>query len=369
VPEFSSIIQSLPALIPFMAPEALERSLGRPMHLRLGANESNFGISPHAAEAMKKAIERVGWYCDPENFELREALAQTHGVTRDNILVSAGLDDVLSLIARAFLNPGDYVVNSLGGYPTFNYGVQGAGGKIEFVPYRDDHVDLDGLAEAAHRISAKLAFVANPDNPSGAWHPAEKLQGLSNDLPKGCVLLLDEAYYDFAPKDAIPPIDQENRCTIRLRTFSKAHGLAGARVGYAIAHEDTIGAINKIRMHFGVNLVAQAGALASLRDPYFVSQVVDQVSQGRKDYYAMAENLGLKSIPSATNFVTIDMGSFERAKNTLSSLLQNGVFIRMPGAAPLNRCIRVTVGTPAERTRLAEEFARVVNITYDNPQG
>jgi histidinol-phosphate aminotransferase len=122
-------------------------------------------------------------------------------------------------------------------------------------------------------------------------------------------------------------------------------------------------------MHFGVNLVAQAGALASLRDPYFVSQVVDQVSQGRKDYYAMAENLGLKSIPSATNFVAIDMGSFERAKDTLSSLLQNGVFIRMPGAAPLNRCIRATVGTPAERTRFAEEFARVVNITYDNPQG
>ncbi len=334
--------------------------MGRKIDLRLGANESNFGISPHAAEAMLKAVERVGWYGDPENYELREELALRHGVTRDNILVSAGLDDVLSLIARTFLNPGDYVVNSLGGYPTLNYGVQGAGGKLEFVPYVDDHVDLDGIATASHRVSAKLAFVANPDNPSGSWHTALEIESFLQKLPEATTLLLDEAYSDFAPSDAIPRIDASNPRIIRLRTFSKAHGLAGARVGYAIANEDTVTAINKIRMHFGVNLMAQAGALASLRDPHFVSNVADKVAEGRQDYYLMANKMGLKTIPSATNFVAIDMGSFENAKDTLSSFLNNGVFIRMPGAPPLNRCIRVTVGTPGERARFAEQFARIV---------
>lgn len=343
-----------------MAPEALERSLGRKIHLRLGANESNFGISPHAAEAMQKAIERVGWYCDPENHELREELALRHCVTRDNILVAAGLDDVLSLIARTFLNPGDYVVNSLGGYPTFNYGVQGAGGRLEFVPYLDDHVDLGGIALAAARVKARLAFVANPDNPSGSWHTARGVEELLDALPKTTTLLLDEAYSDFAPLDSIPELDVANPRIIRLRTFSKAHGLAGARVGYAIAHKEIVTAVNKIRMHFGVNLMAQAGALASLRDRSFVSEVVDKVEAGRKDYYAMAEKIGLKTIPSATNFVAIDMGSFDRAKETLSSLLNNGIFIRMPGAPPLNRCIRVTVGTPSERMRFAEELGRIV---------
>jgi len=357
---YSAIVTSLPSLIPFLAPEAIERKLGRPMRLRLGANESNFGISPQAAEAMRKAVDRIGWYCDPENFELREELAKKHGVSRDNVVVCAGLDDVLSLCARAFLDPGDFAVNSLGGYPTFNYGVHGAGGKLEFVPYKEDRVDLGGITEAAHRVRAKLAFVANPDNPSGTWHESGPIHELAKNLSETCTLLLDEAYSDFAPSEAIPPIDASNPRIVRLRTFSKAHGLAGARVGYAIAAEETVQNINKIRMHFGVNLIAQAGALASLRDPNFVAGVVEEVARGRAEYESMAATLSLKTLPSATNFVAIDMGCFEDAKNTLDNLQERGVFIRMPGAPPLNRCIRVTVGTAGERKQLAEELALVV---------
>jgi histidinol-phosphate aminotransferase len=354
---FSSIIESLPTLVPFLAPEALERQLGHKMRLRLGANESNFGISPKAAEAMRLASEKVGWYCDPENYELREELALKHGVNTENILVSAGLDDVLSLCARGYLNPGDYAINSLGGYPTFNYGVQGAGGLLEFVPYKIDQVDLAGIAEASHRVKAKLAFVANPDNPSGTWHElAVELEMLLTSLPSGCTLLLDEAYSDFAPASALPPINVSNPHVIRLRTFSKAHGLAGARVGYCIAHDSVVAALGKIRMQFGVNIIAQAGALASLRDPDFVASVVAEVAIGRQEYGEMAASLGLNALPSATNFVAIDMGSFERSKATLDSLLQRGVFIRMPGATPLNRCIRVTVGTASERAEFAAEL-------------
>lgn len=347
-------------MVPFMAPEALERLLGRPMELRLGANESNFGVSPFAAEEMVKAMEKIGWYCDPECFELREELAFLHGVTRENIVVGSGLDDVLSLCARCFLDPGDHAVNSLGGYPTFNYGVQGAGGVLDLVPYKNDRTDLLGLCEVARSVGAKLLFVANPDNPSGTWHSAAAIAELIENLPPECILLLDEAYSDFAPPEAIPQINVADERVIRLRTFSKAHGMAGARVGYAIASAEIIASFNKIRMHFGVNLVGQTGALASLRDPGFILGVINEVERGRTEYHMLAASHGLETLPSATNFVAIDMGSFEKAKATLDAMLKRGVFIRMPGAAPLNRCIRVTVGTESERKRFGEEFATVL---------
>jgi histidinol-phosphate aminotransferase len=231
---------------------------------------------------------------------------------------------------------------------------------LDLFPYKNDRTDLLGLVEVAKAVGAKLLFVANPDNPSGTWHSAAAIAELIVNLPPECILLLDEAYADFAPASALPPINVADDRVIRLRTFSKAHGLAGARVGYAIASAEIVASFNKIRMHFGVNLVAQAGALASLRDPAFLTGVTKEVEHGRGEYEALATSHGLKTLPSATNFVAIDMGSFERAKSTLDALLKRGVFIRMPGAEPLNRCIRVTVGTEAERSRFAEEFATVL---------
>lgn len=363
MPEFSSIVGNLPFLVPFLAPEALERMLGRPMELRLGANESSFELSAKARAAMEDALGHVGWYGDPEGYDLREALAAHHRVTRENIALGAGLDDLLALSARVFLNPGDRAVNSLGGYPTFNYGVQGTGGLLEFVPYKEDKVDLERIAVVAAEVGAKVVFVANPDNPSGSWHSAEEMKQFLEMLPHECVLLLDEAYSDFAPQKAILPVDVSNERIIRFRTFSKAHGMAGARIGYSIASASITQAFDKIRMHFGVNRIAQIGALASLQDPGHLRSIVEEVARGRAEYASLASRLGLKALPSATNFVAIDMGSYERAKNTMDTLLKRGVFIRMPGAAPLNRCIRVSVGTAPERKRFGEELAAVLDLT------
>ena len=171
--------------------------------------------------------------------------------------------------------------------------------------------------------------------------------------------MLDEAYCDFAPADAIPPIDPEDRGIMRLRTFSKAHGMAGLRIGYAIAPAETIGAFDKIRLHFGVNGIAQAGALASLADRTYLESVVAAVAEGRRDYSQLARELGLTPLPSATNFVTFDVGGAERARALLPALAEEDVFIRMPGAPPLDRCVRVTVGTPPERT-----FAQVLTQVW-----
>ena len=357
--EVTRLVAGIPATVPFVAPEAIERRTGRPIRLRLGANESAFGPSPQAQEAMRRAVVESANYGDPENFELRAALAESHGVNIDQIMVGSGIDDLLGLVVRTFLEPGATALTSLGAYPTFNFHVTGYGGKLERVPYRDDRNDLEMLAAAAGRTGARIVYLANPDNPSGSWHTAGEIAAFRENLPGDCLLLLDEAYCDFAPGDAIPPLEPEDRSCIRLRTFSKAHGMAGLRIGYAIASAETNGAFDKVRLHFGVNRIAQAGALASLADSAYLQSVVAAVAEGRRDYALLAAELGLAALDSATNFVTVDVGGQRRAQTLLAELADEGVFIRMPGAPPLDRCVRVTVGTPAERTLFAEVLTQV----------
>lgn len=359
-PPFTSAVRNLPAEVPFIAPEAIERRLGRPFGLRLGANESPFGVSSLARQAMLEALERLAWYSDPESHELRAELALVHRVRPENLIVGSGIDDLLGLVARTFIAPGETAVTSLGAYPTFNYFVAGCGGQLRTVVYRDDRNDLEALADRAARAGARLVYLANPDNPTGTWHTARDLFDFASRLPADTLLVLDEAYAEFAPADAVPPVDADDPHVIRLRTFSKAHGMAGARIGYGIAASETVAAFNKVRVQFGVNRVAQAGALASLKDGDFVRGVVVAVAEGRLEYHALARGLRLGSLPSATNFVAIDMGSSAAARGVCDALLARGVFVRMPGAAPLNRCIRVTVGTPGERASFAAALREVM---------
>lgn len=351
---FTRIVRDIPSTVPFLAPEAIERRSGKALTLRLGANESAFGPSPLAVEAMREAAAHVNWYGDPESYDLRTALADRHGVGRENIVIGCGIDDLLELIVRSYLEPDQTAVTSLGGYPTFAYHVTGYGGRLERVPYRDDRNDLAGLAEAANRAQARIVYLANPDNPSGSWVTAEEIGALVDALPEDCLLLLDEAYSDFAPAEALPPLDVGDPRVIRARTFSKAHGMAGARIGYALATAEIIAAFDKIRLHFGVNRVAQAGALASLQDTDHLASVVTAVAEGRDEYAALAQEMGFTPLPSDTNFVTMDVGGVERARALVAALAERGVFIRMPGAPPLDRCIRVTIGTPEERAAYAE---------------
>jgi histidinol-phosphate aminotransferase len=360
-PRFSRLVAALPAVVPFVPPEAFERQLGRPVRIRIGANESAFGPSPKAVAAIREGAPRISWYCDPEGFVLREALAKHHGVARENIGIGVGADDILGLSVRALIDPGDPILTSYGAYPTFLFHANGFGGRHLTVPYRDFRNDPEALADAAKAHAPRIVYLANPDNPTGSWVDAEAQYRLIAALPPGAVLVLDEAYSDFARPGMLPEIDPEDPRVIRVRTFSKAHGMAGARVGYAIAPKAVIAAFDKIRHHFGVSRMSQEAALASLGDEEFIADVVRQVEAGREEYYALAQRLGLRGLPSATNFVAFDMGSGNRARTALRRLLEEeGVFLRMPGAAPLDRTIRVTVGTKPERDGFAAALARII---------
>lgn len=343
---------SLPSTVPFVGPEAQERARGAPFRARLGANENNFGPSPRAIEAMANAdIQNYG---DPENFELRQALAAHLKVAPANIMVGEGIDGLLGYLARLFIGPGDAVVTSDGAYPTFNYHVAGFGGVLHKVPYRDDHEDPGALFARARETDAKLVYLANPDNPMGTWHDGARLLRALEDLPAGCVLALDEAYVECAPPGTAPDIAADDPRVIRLRTFSKVYGLAGARVGYAIGAADLIDAFNKVRNHFGMNRAAQAGARAALADQDHLQEVLARIGDARTRIGQIARDNGLTPLPSATNFVAIDCGGDgAMAKAVLDGLIARGIFVRMPFAAPQNRCIRISCGTQDDLDALA----------------
>lgn len=355
------LLARLPATVPFVAPDAMVRARGRPFDLRLGANESAFGACPRAADAMREAVSRIALYADPENYDLRRALATLHGVPMECIVVGAGIDDLLGLVVRSFVDESRCVVASLGSYPTFAYHVAGYGGTTASVPYRQDgRNDLEKLAARAHETKATLAYLANPDNPTGTWSSWDEVSEFRRALPESCVLVIDEAYVEFAPPDARGPFDGDDPTVIRLRTFSKLHGLAGARIGYGISDRSTISAFERVRTHFGTSAVAQAGALAALDDPQFGEEVTREVARGREEYHGLARELGLSSLPSAANFVAIDFGSSAAARGALNALLDRGVFVRMPSAAPIDRCVRVTVGIASDRESFAAILGDVV---------
>lgn len=356
------LADALPSTVPFTGPETLERRQGHPFRARLGANESLFGPSPKAVKAMEQAATEAWKYGDPENHDLKAALASHHRVTPENIAVGPGIDGLLGLICRLTLAPGTPVVTSLGAYPTFNFHVAGYGGALTRVPYRGDHEDPAALLTAARQTGARLLYLANPDNPMGSHHPAAVIENLVANLPPETLLLLDEAYCDLAPPGTIPEIPVNHPQVIRLRTFSKGYGLAGARVGYALTNADLATAFDKVRDHFGMTRMSQAGALAALADQDWLAGVQAKVAQARARVASIAGANGLLALPSATNFVTIDCGrDGDYSRALLAEINARGVFIRMPGVAPLDRCIRVSLGDEASLDVFAEVLPQAIS--------
>jgi len=300
-------------------------------------------------------------YGDPESHDLRAALAHHMQTTPGHIMVGEGIDGLLSYLVRLFVAQGDAVVTSNGAYPTFNYHVAGFGGVLHKVPYKDDFEDPIALFSKAKDVGAKLVYLAHPDNPMGTMHTGASIAEAMKLLPANSLLVLDEAYIECAPDSAGLPVSFDDPRVIRLRTFSKAYGLAGARVGYAIGAPELISAFNRVRNHFGMNRAAQEGALAALADQTWLRSVLARIASSRLRIEKIARTCGLTPIESSTNFVAIDCGRDGIfAKRILDEMIAAGLFARMPFVAPQDRCIRVSCGTPADLDFLAEILPRAV---------
>jgi histidinol-phosphate aminotransferase len=360
-PPLTALITAIPVTVPFIGPEAQERARGRAFAARIGANENGFGPSPRAIAAMRAAIAESWMYADPTSHNLIAAIAKLHAVSPANVVVGEGIDGLLGLTVHMVVERGGAVVTSDGAYPTFNFHVISHGGALVKVPYRADREDIDALLATAHREQAAILYLSNPDNPMGSWWPRTEIERMVAALPPQCLLCLDEAYIDTLPRAEHPVIDVDNPQVLRFRTLSKAYGLAGARIGYAVGPQRLIAAFEKVRNHYGINRVGQAGALAAIQDQGYLTEVVAQIARARDQIGHIARGNGLNPLPSAASFVAIDCGrDGTYAQRILDGLLARDVFVRKPMVAPLDRCIRVSCGPDSALAVFAEALADAV---------
>ncbi|MDQ3802666.1 MAG: aminotransferase class I/II-fold pyridoxal phosphate-dependent enzyme [Acidobacteriota bacterium] len=349
------VLAGLDIIPPFLGPKEIERRRGRPYKARLGLNECLFGFPPAALKVLVEHGHESALYNDPTHRELRDALASVWRRPPAHLVVAEGIEGLLGLFVRACVDVNDVAITSRGGYPSFDFYVQGCGGRLVHVPYLPSGSNnLEGLAAAARRSDAKLLYLANPDNPTAGVLPPSEIEALIERLPPGCLLLLDEAYAEFAAADCLLPSEASWPNLVRLRTFSKLYGLAGARVGYALADPALVEALDRIRQHFAVSKLSQEMALAALFDHAFVAEVLARTAEGREHYRALAEGIGITTLPSAANFVAFDFGDARHAKAVADWLEEHDVFVRRPTDEPLDRLIRITVGPPEARAYLAE---------------
>ena len=342
-------------------PEELARDAGLATVLRLGSNESPFGPSPKALAAIRAAAAAENRYGDPSLAELRAAIAAHHGVAEANVTVGAGIDDLLGWIVRAYVAPGGPTIAGLGSFPTFEMHATGFGTHLTRVPYRPEaRLDLDGFIAAARRAGGGLLFVPNPDNPSGSVYAWSDIVAFLDALPDDSLVIHDEAYANFLPPERAFPRDAIDPRMIRLRTFSKEYGLAGARVGYALGAPEAIAALDAVRLLYGISRTSQAAALAALEDGAFIAEVVREIAEGREEYRALGERIGAPTLPSTTNFVLFDFGTPERAKSILDGLLRRGIHVRKPAFPPLDTYVRISVGADHERARLARALTEII---------
>ena len=358
---FTKIANDLPVTVPFVGPESQERENSFSFNARLGANESVFGPSKMVMNAIKGQAEEVWQYGDPESFDLIHKLSEFYNLPRDNFIIGEGIDGLLGNLVRLFIGPGDEVVSSLGAYPTFKYHVDGFGGRISLVPYNNNYEDLDALVIAVKKNRAKILYLSNPDNPMGTFHSKDNIQDFIDDIPGDTILCLDEAYSDFVDKNELASINVEQENVIRFRTFSKAYGLAGLRVGYGIGNKKLVKAFNKVRNHFGVNKLGQIAAKAALEDQDHLKSVLKKVDQSKKDIAALFQRFGFNSLSSRTNFIPINSGGDGKfASKLMSSLIQKKIFVRMPSVSPLNSFIRITAGTNDDLMVLDDAMNKII---------
>jgi histidinol-phosphate aminotransferase len=332
---------------PFPGLAALERRTGKKVELRLGGNESLDAPLTTLQRVFGSEFRRLArLYGDPSALDLRQLLARIGGFDPDELCMDSGADAVIALCLRALCSPGDTVVCSEGTYPTFPYLARACGCRVIEVPYlrtaQGVRADLAQLATQAQWSGARVVYVANPDNPTGAWAQYQEMEQLAVHLPLGCTLLLDEAYLEFCPDLQAGSARTIPGC-IRIRSLSKAYGLAGLRVGYALADKQTLALLDKVKTHYALGGLAQYAAQLSLGDSAGNQLIVEDNAWLREEFSRQLRAYGYRVLPSGTNFVALLLSSDQAAKNLQDRLLEHGIAVHRPSHPAFHDLIRVTL--------------------------
>lgn len=354
-------IRAIAPYVPGKPAQELAREMGMDEAgiVKLASNENPLGPSPKALEAMRAALADITRYPDGNGFDLKQALVRHYGVAMNQIVLGNGSNDVLELVAHTFLAPGVSAVYSKHAFAVYMLSVQAVGAIHLEAPARDFGHDLDAMA-AAIRDDTRVVFIANPNNPTGTFLGGDALLAFLRKVPRRVIVVLDEAYTEYlAPEDRYDSIAWLKAFPnlVVSRTFSKAYGLAGLRVGFAFAHPDVADLMNRVRQPFNVNSVAQAGAIASLADEAYLERSREVNSQGMRLCTEGASALGLEFIPSRGNFFCVRVGP---AAQVYADLLKEGVIVRPVGAYAMPEWLRVSIGLPAENERFLAALAKVV---------
>ena len=339
----------------------LAREMGLPEGsiVKLASNENPRGASPKAIAAMHLAIGEAGRYPDGNGFALKEALAKRYGLSASRIVLGNGSNDVLEMAARAFLAPGTSAVYSEHAFAVYPLATQATGATGIVVPARDHGHDLDGMAKAI-RGDTRVVFVANPNNPTGTWLPPQAIREFLEKIPADVLVVLDEAYNEYLDADLRSDAAGWSGKFPNLvvsRTFSKAYGLAGLRVGYGFAHAQVADLMNRVRQPFNVSDIAQAAAAAALFDDEFVEQSYLLNKRGMQTLTDGFLRLGLSWIPSHANFVCVKVG---KGAEVFNRLLKHGIIVRPIASYGLPEYLRVTIGTESENERFLAALAIVL---------
>jgi histidinol-phosphate aminotransferase len=341
--------------------EELERDLGIRNAIKLASNENPLGPGDRVKKALQ-ALPDLGRYPDGSGHRLRHALADRHAIEPDRITLGNGSNDILELVARAFVQPGDEVIYSAHAFAVYQLVSQALGAQSVVVPALNFAHDLDAMA-AAVSDRTRLMFVANPNNPSGTWCTATELRGLIDRLPEHVIVVIDEAYFEYGAAvadypDASQWLDEFPNLVV-TRTFSKAYGLAGLRIGYGLSHPQIADLLNRIRQPFNVNAVALQAAEVALTDQAHIDRSIGLNNDGMRQLVAGFDSMGIHYLPSLGNFVCIDLE--QPAQPVYQALLERGVIVRPVTNYGMPNHLRITIGLEEENERLLKALMEVLS--------
>ncbi len=357
-------VRNLAAYQPGKPISELARELGleETTIVKLASNENPLGISPRARDAIAAALPELGRYPDGNGFELKAALATRYGVPHERIVLGNGSNDVLEMIAIAFLGPGRAAVYAQHAFAVYPLATQARGARGIVVPASNYAHDLPAMLQAIDG-ETRVVFIANPNNPTGTLLPAGELEAFLRSVPPHVVVVIDEAYNEFMPADvrydSVPWLGRFRNLVV-TRTFSKAYGLAGLRVGFALCDATVADLLNRVRQPFNVNNLALVAAVAALGDTAFVRKSHDLNLAGMRRLTAGFQGMGLRWIPSYGNFVTVEIpraGGESRAGAVFQALLRQGVIVRPVAGYGMPDHLRVTIGLPEENERFLAALA------------
>lgn len=355
-----SFIQNLSPYIPGKPIEETEREYGVQNIVKLASNENPLGPSPLAKKAMEAALGQMHLYPDASTFYLRNDLSAFLGVEPDELMLGNGSNELIELLIRTFVHGDDEILTSAQTFPIYKISAQAVGRKMVEVPMKDRHYDLDALAAAA-TPKTRLVFLANPDNPTGTYQSEEAVVRFLDRLGERVLVVMDEAYFEYVVASDYPDsmaLRKRFPNLIILRTFSKAYGLAGIRVGYGIARKEIVQFVNRTRAPFNVSAIAQLAARAALTDVEHVRRTVDLNRQGLALLGKELTSLGLSFSPSQANFYLVD---FHRPVGPVfEALLRQGVIVRPMIANGFPTSARINTGTEVENEKLLGALKKVM---------